>query len=181
MHKIVEREDYFSAAIDILAEDDHGGLKITPLCRRLQVTSGSFYNYFGGWANFKTELLEFWLDDRTVQLAEAARRHEDAEQGMIALIEFSCGLPHRAEAAIRAWSHSDGEVLKIQSTVDEQRYRVTFDILERLLGDATDAEHRARLALFVTTGYQQVQPLPEVEHLRRSLHMVFADILPALA
>lgn len=37
------------------------------------------------------------------------------------------------------------------------------------------------LALSVTTRWEQVQSVPAVELLRRSLHMRFADILSALA
>ncbi|BBZ04685.1 transcriptional regulator [Mycolicibacterium chitae] len=177
MHKIVDRQDYFSAAIDILAEADHGGLKLTPLCRRLEVTTGSFYHYFGSWARFKTELLEFWLQDRTLELAEAARRQGDPQRTLEALIDFACGFPHSAEAAIRAWSHSDQEVRQVQATVDEQRYRVTYETLQLLLDNDADAEMLARMAIFTLNGYQQTQPLPGVEHLRRSLNLVLTELL----
>ncbi len=177
MHKIVDREDYFSAAIDILAEADHGGLKLTPLCRRLQVTTGSFYHYFGSWAVFRTELLEFWLNDRTLNLASTARRLDDPHVSLTTLVEMACDLPHRAEAAIRAWSHSDAEVRQVQTTVDEQRYQVTYDTVLRLHKDPDEAETIARLTNFILTGYQQTQPLPDVEHLRRLLELVLTQML----
>lgn len=181
MHKIVDREDYFAAAIDLLAEADHGGLKITPLCRRLEVTTGSFYHYFGNWAGFKTALLEFWLNDRTVNLADSAWRLGDAHLTLATLVEMACELPHRAEAAIRAWSHSDAEVRQTQTTVDAQRYQVTYDTVLRLLGDPTAAETISRLTIFVLTGYQQTQPMPDGEHLRRSLNVVLTDLLEPAA
>lgn len=174
---IVGREDYFTAAIDILAEADHGGLKMSALCQRLDVTTGSFYNYFGSWARFKTELLGYWLEDRTVYLAEAARQQTDPELALAALIDFACELPHRGEAAIRAWSHSDAEVRQIQTTVDEQRYRVTFDIMLRGLGDRAAAETFARLGIFILNGYQQTQPLPDPEHLRQALQLVAIELV----
>ncbi|MCV7299434.1 TetR/AcrR family transcriptional regulator [Mycobacterium barrassiae] len=179
MHKLVERKDYFSAAIELLAEADHGGLKMAPLCRRLEVTTGSFYNYFGSWAGFKTAFLEFWLNDRTLNLAEIARRQEDPQRSLTTLIDFACAFPHRAEAAIRAWSHSDQEVRQIQTVVDQQRYQVTYDTVLRLIDDPREAETLARMALFTLTGYQQTQPLPEVEHLRTSLNLVLAELLNA--
>lgn len=179
MHKIVERQDYFSAAIEILAEADHGGLKMTPLCGRLEVTTGSFYNYFGSWARFKTELLEHWLNERTLHLAAIAREQNDAQRSLTTLIDFACGFPHSAEAAIRAWSHSDQEVRQVQTIVDEQRYQVTYDTLFRILGEAEEAETLARLALYTLTGYQQTQPLPDHEHLRRSLHLVLTEQVEA--
>lgn len=177
MHILVDRTDYFSAAIEILADADHGGLKLAPLCRRLSVTTGSFYNYFGSWGRFKSELLEFWLEDRTLHLAETARRQGDPERALITLIDFACGLPHRAEAAIRAWSHSDQDVRHTQTVVDEQRFRVTYDTVLRLVGDTDEAEALAQLALFTLTGFQQTQPLPDVADLRRSLYLVLGRLL----
>lgn len=181
IRKVVERRDYFSAAIDILGEVEHGGLKMAPLCRRLDVTTGSFYHYFKSWAGFKTALLEFWLDERTVLLADAARRYDDAEQAVAVLVDFACELPHRAEASIRAWSHSDQEVRRIQAAVDEQRYRVTFEMVLRLVDDPLEAHSLARLGMFVLTGYQQTQPLPDIEDLRRSLYLVLTELISSRA
>lgn len=172
MHKIVEREDYFAAAIDILADTDHSGLKMGALCRRLSVTTGSFYNYFGNWAGFKTAFLEYWRDERTVHLAEAARREVDPEHAVAALIDFACALPHRAESAIRAWSHSDPEVRRVQAVVDEQRFEVTFETLCTTIEDRDVAETIAQLCRFILTGYQLTQPLPDPAYLRRSLEKV---------
>lgn len=178
MGKIVEREDYFAVAIEILAAADHGGLKMTPLCRRLNVTTGSFYNYFGSWAGFKTEFLAYWRDDRTIHLANAARRKVDSDQAMSALIDLACDLPHRAESAIRAWSHSDPEVRQVQTIVDEKRYEVTVELLTRAIGNREIAGKIGYLCLFVLNGYQQTQPLPSTEHLRRSLRMLEEILKP---
>jgi AcrR family transcriptional regulator len=180
MHKIVEREDYFAAAIEILADADHGGLRMTPLCRHLNVTTGSFYNYFGSWAGFKTEFLAYWREGCTVHLAEAVRREANPRHARAALIEFACTLPHRAEAAIRAWAHSDEDVGHVQAIVDEERYRVAVDILCRTIEDRERAELVARLCQFILTGYQQTQPLPDVNQLRGSLNMVNGDTMTAL-
>lgn len=178
---LVRREDYFDAAIEILSTDDHGGLKQAPLCRHLSVTTGSFYNYFESWGQFKTEFLQHWLDQRTLQLVDAARLVAESEQRLELLIEFACALPHRAESAIRAWAHSDPEVRAVQNTVDEQRFEVVLEATTGLLGPGADAENFARMGLLLLYGYQQSMPQPELGQLRWALQRTFSDALSVRA
>lgn len=177
MGKVVEREDYYSAATEILAEADHGGLKQGVLCKRLKVTTGSFYNYFGSWSGFKTELLQYWLTERTLHLAEAARGESEPVRMLEALIDFACSLPHRTESAIRAWSHSDHEVREVQLAVDVQRYEVVHEAMFGILGDEATADHYTCLGLFILNGYQQTQPLRDESYLRRSLEEVMFGLI----
>ncbi len=101
MATTVRREDYFDAALAILATNDHAGLKQARLCSHLEVTTGSFYNYFESWAQFKTEFLQHWLESQTLQLAAAARLEGSMTRRLRLLVEFACSLPHSAESAIR--------------------------------------------------------------------------------
>ena len=132
---VASRDDYFRAALQILSSDGYAGLKLAPLCRSLKVTSGSFYNYFGSWPAFRSQFLQQWLEDRTLQLVGLARSEVAPVRRLHLLIDFSCNLPHRAEAAIRAWSHSDPEVRRVQAEVDAQRTIVVFDTMNAVLAD----------------------------------------------
>ncbi|WP_239003564.1 TetR/AcrR family transcriptional regulator [Nocardia panacis] len=60
MSRVLTKEQYFTAALEVLAECGFKGLNIGVLCRGLGVTSGSFYHHFGGWPTFVTALLEHW-------------------------------------------------------------------------------------------------------------------------
>jgi AcrR family transcriptional regulator len=172
----VRREDYFDAAIEILSTNDHGGLKQAGLCARLEVTTGSFYNYFESWGRFKNEFLQHWLEKQTLQLVETARLEASPTRRLELLIDFACALPHNAESALRAWAHSDPEVRRIQETVDEQRYAVVLEATSTLVEPVT-AERFAHLALYTLTGYQQHLPIRDLESLRWSLHRVLDQLL----
>ena len=95
---------FFVAGMEILAEDGLGGLKLAALCRRVGVTSGSFYHFFDSWQDFARQLVESWRDEHTVQAAEIARAEVDPAERVELLLRFGVSLPHAAEAAIRAWS-----------------------------------------------------------------------------
>ncbi|SMG55635.1 transcriptional regulator, TetR family [Rhodococcus rhodochrous J3] len=178
MATIVRREDYFDAALAILATNDHAGLKQARLCSHLEVTTGSFYNYFESWAQFKTEFLQHWLENQTLQLAAAARLEGSMTRRLRLLVEFACSLPHSAESAIRGWSHSDSGVHEVQSKVDELRYAVVAEAVAQYIGSREQAERFARLALYALVGYQQTVPLQDVNSLRWSLAYLLGTLLP---
>ncbi|AYA27390.1 TetR/AcrR family transcriptional regulator [Rhodococcus rhodochrous] len=178
MATIVRREDYFDAALAILATNDHAGLKQARLCSHLEVTTGSFYNYFESWAQFKTEFLQHWLESQTLQLAAAARLEGSMTRRLRLLVEFACSLPHSAESAIRGWSHSDSGVHEVQSKVDELRYAVVAEAVAQYIGSREQAERFARLALYALVGYQQTVPLQDVNSLRWSLAYLLGTLLP---
>ncbi|MFX1759216.1 putative TetR family transcriptional regulator [Rhodococcus gordoniae] len=178
MATIVRREDYFDAALAILATNDHAGLKQARLCSHLEVTTGSFYNYFESWAQFKTEFLQHWLDSQTLQHTAAARLEGSLPRRLRLLIDLACGLPHSAESALRGWSHSDSGVHEVQSKVDELRYAVVAEAVAQYIGSREEADRFARLALYTLVGYQQTVPLQDVSSLRWSLGYLLRTLLP---
>lgn len=180
MATIVRREDYFDAAIEILSVNDHAGLKQARLCAHLEVTTGSFYNYFDSWAQFKREFLQHWLERQTLQLAATARLEGSAIRRLSLLIELGCGLPHSAESAIRGWAHSDSSVHEVQSQVDEQRFAVIAEAAATVVESEEEAEQFARMTLYTLVGYQQTLPLQDVASLRWALDYQLRTLLAAI-
>ena len=43
------RRDFVDCAFEILAESGHKGLTIHELCRKVGVSTGSFYHHFANW------------------------------------------------------------------------------------------------------------------------------------
>jgi AcrR family transcriptional regulator len=177
MATIVTPEDYFEGALHILSTEGHSGLKMTPLCQRLGVTSGSFYHYFGNWGCFKTAFLQDWLDKQTTQLAEYARSESDATLRLRVLLDLAVSLPHGAEAAIRAWAYNDPEVGAMQAVVDGQRYEASLDCMREMIGDDAEAENYARTGIYTLVGFQQVDRSHDPEHLR----WAFEDLMMRVA
>jgi AcrR family transcriptional regulator len=152
---VAARESYFEAGLEILADRGFGGLKLAELCSRLGVTTGSFYHYFRGWNAYTKELLGYWRQDRTVRLIEVIRAQPDPRRRIQAIIDVALSLPHGAEAAIRAWSSVDAEVLDVQREVDQERFDVIFEAAFDIVGDARQAQTYASWAVYVFVGYEQ--------------------------
>jgi AcrR family transcriptional regulator len=151
----VGRGDYFRAAMQILAADGAGALKIGVLCRSLGVTTGSFYHHFGSLRTFIELLLVHWEQEQTETYAELAAAAEEPDEGFEVLKQAVIGLPHRAEAGIRAWSHLDPQVSEAQARVDQKRREAIQQVLRQMIRDPERVEGLVLVGLTLLTGFQQ--------------------------
>lgn len=151
----VAAEQYFEAAMAILARDGAAGLKIAPLCRSLGVTSGSFYHHFGGWAGFVRALLQHWEAEQTSRVVEMARATADPVERITVLKQLTVQLPHDAEAALRSWAAINPEVGRSQRRVDAQRRIAVEQVVAAVVPDLDVAARLAVLGLSILAGFQQ--------------------------
>lgn len=150
------KQDYFDTAFDLLSEQGYHALKQATLCKRLRVTTGSFYHYFSNWHDFTSQLLDHWHTERTTQLVQVAEQLHDPVDQLETLLQFSLELPHRAEAAIRVWSKVAPEVRTVQEAVDNQRLDVVLRATRGIFDDEVEALHHARWGLYLLAGYQEL-------------------------
>jgi AcrR family transcriptional regulator len=152
---VAARVSYFEAGLEILADLGFGGLKLAEVCSRLGVTSGSFYHYFTGWGAYTSDLIAYWRQDRTVRIIDVIRSQPNPRKRIESIIEVALSLPHSAEAAIRAWSAVDPEVLAVQREVDQQRFEITYESAFEIAHDEAQARAYANLATYLFLGYEQ--------------------------
>ena len=155
MATVANREGYFETGLEILADLGFRGLKLAEVCRRLGVTTGSFYHYFPNWSDYTRQLVEHWHQDRTVRLREMFSTEPDPRRRMAVIIREVLALPHSAEAAIRVWSSVDPDVRRVQIEVDRERFDVCREYALEIVGDARQAEVFASWAVYMLVGYEQ--------------------------
>lgn len=124
------RRDFVDCAFEILAESGHKGLTIHELCRKVGVSTGSFYHHFANWDEFVAALLTQWEGDQAQQMVEAATATSNLRRIEIAR-DLASMYQHGAEAAIRAWSLSNAQVRIAQEHVDDERRRHLVSLLRR--------------------------------------------------
>ena len=168
------RENWFNAAYEILATDGYGALKLAPLCKKLGVTTGSFYHSFDNWQDFTDALLDSWLHERTETTVEIARHAEDPVQRLLMLAQATFELLHRTEAAIRVWAGVDERVAIIQRKADEGRYQVVIEAMTQIVGPE-QAEQFTVWGLSTLIGYEMISAEHGREHLLWSLQQILAD------
>lgn len=165
------RASWFEGANEILATEGYGALKLAPLCKKLGVTTGSFYHSFDNWQDFTDALLEAWLLERTERLAEIAHETPDPVARLETLIGNVSDFNHRAEAAIRVWAGVDERVAAIQRKADEGRYQAAFEALASIVGPGR-ADAFAIWGLSTAVGYEMLSYLHPTEHLPWALGQV---------
>ncbi|MBS9536200.1 TetR/AcrR family transcriptional regulator [Mycobacterium sp. M1] len=156
MVSTLSQQTYFETGLEVLSELGYGGLKLAEVCNRLGVTTGSFYHYFTSWPVYTTELIQHWLEVRTVAHVEFVRALPDPRERLDSLIQIGLALPHGAEAAIRAWSSADPGVHAVQAQVDRQRYDILYESALEVLHDERQAHLFASWAMYLLIGYEQV-------------------------
>jgi AcrR family transcriptional regulator len=168
----LSRSAYYEAGLELLAEGGHAGLTIAALCERLGVTKGSFYHHFGDMAEYVSLLLDHWEAEHATRLIALSESVTDPEERFDVLEGIAVGLPHGAEAAIRAWSWNSDVVAAAQQRVDRAR-------LQHLTGagvdagmDPTRARKMAKISLSVLIGMQ----LLERPARRASMEEVFGEL-----
>lgn len=156
MPTLVSKVQYFETALDVLAETGFKGLNINRLCTTLGVTSGSFYHHFGSMQGFVDAFLEYWENRQGPILRDLAFGSGGPEQDIEALRKLTVGLPHEAEAAIRAWSKNNLFVRAVQQRVDAARRKTVQRAIERVTGDPATAQVLTSLGMAMLVGYQQL-------------------------
>ena len=150
------RDDYFEAALDVIAGEGVGALTIAKLCQRLDVTIGSFYHHFKGSQEFLQAFYHWWETEHAFHLVDQARLEPDPIARLALLKKLAAGLPHGAEAAIRTWSTSHPDAAAAQSRVDEARIAVVVETLRQLGLPPSRAKTLGVMAVGVLVGTQQL-------------------------
>ncbi len=154
MATTASRDAYLRVGLDILASDGYGALKQSEVCRRMGVTTGSFYHFFRNWADYTRALPDYWFTTHTQQHLERLLAEPDADAALDRLISYGLKLPHGAEGAIRSWGSADPAVRHVVEAADRLRYDVVHNIVGRLLNPEAAARY-AHWALLIIVGYEQ--------------------------
>ena len=154
MTRQVQRADFLATALEVLGRDGHTGLKVGRLSRELGVTTGSLYHHFNGLPDLVDALLRHWETESTDRTAAAVLGVTDPATAITALKEAALALPHPAEAAIRAWSHSDEGVGVVQRRVDRHREDALTVAIAMVVGDERLARELGIVGLTILTGFQ---------------------------
>jgi AcrR family transcriptional regulator len=175
-HKSATREDYMVVGLEVLADGGHLELKLAEVCSRLGVTSGSFYHFFEGWAQYRAQVIDHWKNEATLTQLQLLRGEPDPYRRIERLVDVALRLDHTAESAIRAWSRVDPDVRRVQAEVDMLRRQVVFDSARQIADDDLRAHRFADAALYLLIGYEQAAVAPDLE----GLEAIFRDLLTIL-
>jgi AcrR family transcriptional regulator len=176
------RSEWLEAGLASLADDGPTGLRIDRLCRRLNVSKGSFHHHFAGAGDFKQALLAAY-EIRVVQALDQAINQTKAVTPRDALAGLTRAITNREgiyrpelEVAMRAWAFSDPEVRAVQERIDERRLASLRGIWSQILDDPAAAYTAALLPYLVGIGASLIQPPTPRDQLQRVYELLLEAV-----
>jgi AcrR family transcriptional regulator len=173
------RDDWISAAWDMLGENGLDGVRVEPLARRLGVTKGSFYWHFKDRQQLMEALLDRWFsiwDDQMLPDMEEAANPADR---IWALFESVLGRLTRGQTvSLRMMSHSDADVARRIDERDAQRLSFLISQLVEIGFAPSEARVRGQVYQTIMTGeYLRSGGLPLEERVARarSYHLMLSS------
>ncbi|WP_083709833.1 TetR/AcrR family transcriptional regulator [Williamsia sterculiae] len=176
MPSTVSRDAYYETGLVVLSELGFGGFKLAEVCRRLEVTTGSFYHYFRNWSAYTAGLVEFWRARRVAALDDDVRPESDPRARIGRMIAVSLRQPSGTDGAIRVWSQIDPRIRETQTQVDEARQEILRSAAQQVLGDARQAELVAEWAMYLLIGHEQTSLSPDQAGLEWLLDQLLAAL-----
>lgn len=170
---MLRRGDWLEAGLAALTEDGPNGLRIDRLCRRLNVSKGSFHHHFAGAHDFKQSLLIAYENLVVESLDHAINQTEGATpQATLANLTAAITNPQgiyrpELEVAMRAWAFSDPAVRSVQERVDRRRLESLQAIWSKIYSDPAEARTAALVLYLVAIGASLAQPPTPSDELQR--------------
>ena len=146
----LDRENWIESAIDVLARDGVGGLRIEVLAKRCGVTKGSFYWHFKDRQDLLTAMLEYWKEGRIrdIEKTTSVTPGREREQLHFAIEVYGASRNRKGmaiELAVRDWARHDPQAATFVEAVDLYRLECTRKLF--VAAGMTDAEAKSRSLL----------------------------------
>ncbi len=146
----LDRENWIESAIDVLARDGVGGLRIEVLAKRCGVTKGSFYWHFKDRQDLLTAMLEYWKEGRIrdIEKTTSVTPGGEREQLHFAIEVYGASRNRKGmaiELAVRDWARHDPQAATFVEAVDLYRLECTRKLF--VAAGMTDAEAKSRSLL----------------------------------
>ena len=174
------RDEWLDLARNTLIRDGIEAVSVQRISRKLGVTRGGFYGYFGSRDTLLAGLLQDWRDVNTQALrriAEPGRRDGPAQFSELVKmwVEDEDYRPEY-DAAVRDWARRSTKVARIVRRVDIERIRLITRIFRNLGFRPAEAHIRARITYYHQVGYHALA-VHESRRTRRRLSPMYALVL----
>lgn len=151
------RDDWFELAREMLIRGGVEAVTVQSISRKLGVTRGGFYGYFGSRDALLQRLLKDWQDVNTRALRRiAARDRTDGEAQFKELVDMWIDdedYSPEYDSAVRDWARRSGDVARTVHKLDKERIRLIERIFHNLGYDRLEAHIRARITYYHQVGY----------------------------
>ena len=153
-HGRLSRDDWLQAALETMRSAGVDGVKVAPLARRLDVTTGSFYWHFKNRRELLEDLLGYWERTRTDAAIEEAKRFEGSPGDRILFMmkQVMVGDLAGYDLPIWLWAESDGGARKVFQRALKKRFAFATRMFQEAGFSRPQAEIRGRMMVVYLMG-----------------------------
>jgi AcrR family transcriptional regulator len=170
------REEWLELAREVLIRGGVEAVTVQSMSRRLGVTRGGFYGYFGSRNALLQRLLQDWQDVNTRALRRiAARGRTDGEAQFKELVNMWVedeDYSPAYDSAVRDWARRSPDIARRVRKVDNERIRLIERIFRNLGFRALEAHIRSRVTYYHQVGYYALA-VNESRRVRRRLSPMY--------
>ena len=146
----LDRGNWIESAIDVLAHEGVGGLRVEVLAKRCGVTKGSFYWHFKDRQDLLAAILEHWKEGRIrdIEKTTSVTPGKEREQLHFAIEVYGASRNRKGmsiELAVRDWARHDPQAATVVEAVDLYRLECTRKLF--VAAGMSDAEAKSRSLL----------------------------------
>lgn len=175
----LNKEDWLHAGLELLADYDQSHINIQQLCEYLDITRGSFYHHFTSMAGYTKELMEYWQEENTEILLDAAQILKSGVSAKDIMQNLLPVAHRRAELSLRSWSYYNTQVKNYIDKMDGLRLDYLSEAYQRQ-GMPPEYAHRlAKIQYSVLLGLQQLHPDIGTEDLQDVYQFFSSLVTPA--
>ncbi|HEX3827831.1 MAG TPA: TetR/AcrR family transcriptional regulator [Sporichthyaceae bacterium] len=167
-----DRETYYAAAWQLLAEKGPGGVTVAGLCDHLGATKGSFYHHFEDMPGFVAAFSARW-QDWMVHRFGSYRTEPDPVRQVEAMANTSFQDMTPGHGGIRAWARTSPAVAEAMPAVHRTAKDSAGGALSELAGDEGSGDVFAGLALSFCVGLQLRPEAPNRERFLRRVALIY--------
>lgn len=173
------REDWFHLARRLLIREGIAAVSVQHLARKLGVTRGSFYGYFGSREALLAGLLADWRESNTRSLRRISASNASGRDQFAALVSMwirARDYSPQYDSAVRDWARSAPHVARSVRRIDEERIRLITRIFMKLGFPRGEARIRARITYYHQVGYYTLA-IHETARTRERLSPMYSLVL----
>jgi AcrR family transcriptional regulator len=170
-------EDWIQTGFALLADSGPNALRVDRLCKRMNVTKGSFYWHFADMPAYRTALIEAWANLNDEHRRPFDDMHDVDPRERLTLMMRTWVTPQQwdLERAMRAWALTDEAVLASVQRSDRRILRAVTRAFADYGFGPEDAALRA--TVMVATGIGFLHGADSVGYASEELRERFLDFM----
>lgn len=148
------KRDWIHEGLTVLSEIGYEGIKIDRLCKRLDISIGSFYHHFKNIDDYVDQMIAEWENRMHAHFVDSLEQEVPAQERLRLLHEQILEHPPKLEVAVRAWAFQNGMIDKAVEKMDKKRVRLMGTLFMEMGHSPEDARQLAEIQYAAYLGVQ---------------------------